>query len=219
MTGPNLTERLASLAFATSLHVALGFALVYASGHSSPGSRKAPSQEGNALVVTLLPLDEEEVGSQPPVPQGEVDSNEKPLKSVTSPVAPNRSGQAMAPVLTASANAGKASAETSATAVSAAQLTGDEARAWQARLQSHLARYRLYPQDAAQGGREGVVLLHFVATRGGKVEDAWIESSSGISDIDRETVAAILRAQPLPPFPDGWPDRLDLRLPVTFRLG
>ena len=55
--------------------------------------------------------------------------------------------------------------------------------------------------------------------RDGSVASAWLETTSGVAEIDREAVAAIIRAQPLPPFPTGWPDQLDISLPVSFKLG
>ncbi|MGI9360976.1 MAG: energy transducer TonB family protein, partial [Parasphingorhabdus sp.] len=91
--------------------------------------------------------------------------------------------------------------------------------AYRQRLEAHLARYRIYPQSAREAGREGVVMLHFVMMKDGRVIQAWVGESSGVNDIDREAVAAVFRAQPLPALPQGWPTRLNVELPVTFKLG
>src|SRR3546814_15191578 len=90
-------------------------------------------------------------------------------------------------------------------------LPAAEMLAYRARLQEHLARYRIYPPAARHAGQQGVVQIHFVMDRGGRVIDAWIESGSGFDEIDREALGSIMRAQPLPALPGTWPDRSEER--------
>jgi periplasmic protein TonB len=99
-----------------------------------------------------------------------------------------------------------------------ASLPDAELLAYRTRLEAHLARFRIYPASARSAGQEGTVHLRFLMDHEGRVIDAWIEGSSGISDIDREALASVVRAQPLPSLPAGWPDRMDISLPIEFEI-
>jgi TonB family protein len=56
----------------------------------------------------------------------------------------------------------------------------------------------------------GKVQVGFRLARDGHVLDAWLVSSSGIAQLDREAVATVLRSQPLPVIPP------DLSAPLNF---
>jgi protein TonB len=48
---------------------------------------------------------------------------------------------------------------------------------------------------------------------------AAIARGSGYADLDDEVMAMIMRAEPLPPFPESMPQaRLDLTVPIRFSL-
>lgn len=174
---------------------------------------------GTVLVVELIPLDRVQGPSgQDAAPGGES------IEPHSEPLLPANSGRVadISPIQRAAgplSGATQATAEAQGEAREVADVSSADMMAYRQRLEAHLARYRIYPQAAREAGREGVVMLHFVMTDDGKVLQAWVGESSGASDIDREAVAAILRAQPLPAFPQGWPGRLTVALPVTFRLG
>jgi len=69
---------------------------------------------------------------------------------------------------------------------------------WQSKLNSHLARYKRYPEDARRRGIEGVNRLHLVIDGDGKVVSHSLTGKSGSASLDRATLQMIRRAQPLP---------------------
>lgn len=86
-------------------------------------------------------------------------------------------------------------------------------------LQAWLAKHKEYPRSAQLRRQQGTALLYFVMDRTGRVLDYRLEKSSGYPLLDREVVAMIERAQPLPPIPDELgQDRLELVVPVQFLL-
>lgn len=217
MIGPSNPERLFSLFLALSIQVGIGLALFSVADIGEPRFGGDERARGSVLVVELIPLNR----------VGNPDSSSDPgasLAAVPSTGEPIGANHKKADIAGAdrgpsadSASSPSRGAQTTSTPVMTDFASAD-ALAWRARVQSHLSRYRLYPPGAASGGQQGFALVQFTVGRDGTVTDAWIASSSGIADIDRETIAAILRAQPLPPFPAGWPDKLDVSLPVAFRL-
>lgn len=86
-------------------------------------------------------------------------------------------------------------------------------------LQNWLERHKDYPRSAMVRGEEGVVLLYFVIGRDGLVQEHRIHQSSGHEVLDREVLAMIERAQPLPRIPDslGYA-HLELVIPIAFNL-
>jgi periplasmic protein TonB len=90
---------------------------------------------------------------------------------------------------------------------------------WQSSLVRQLQKYKRYPAQAQSRNEQGVVLLSFSLDRGGRVLAHSIAKSSGYPDLDDEVMAMIMRAQPLPPFPQTMPQpRLDLTVPIRFSL-
>lgn len=90
---------------------------------------------------------------------------------------------------------------------------------WRARLLGHLERHKRYPAEARAYRQEGVVHLHFVMDRQGRVREARIDRSSGYPLLDAEALAMLKRASPLPPFPpDIEQAELRLALPLRFAL-
>jgi periplasmic protein TonB len=93
------------------------------------------------------------------------------------------------------------------------------APSWQTELVRRLEQYKRYPSDAQSRGVEGVVMLSFSVDRNGRVLAHEIVRSSGHSELDKEVVSMIERAQPLPPFPPSMPEeKLDLTVPIRFSL-
>lgn len=78
--------------------------------------------------------------------------------------------------------------------------SADAASEFQKRLLAHIETYREYPDAAKRGRLEGVVELLFAMDRNGAVLGVWIKRSSGFPALDKEAIATVLRAQPLPPF-------------------
>jgi protein TonB len=94
----------------------------------------------------------------------------------------------------------------------------DLALRFQQALQRHIARFQRYPARARDGGLEGTVQVLFLLRRDGTVVDAWIESTSGETILDKEAMETVHRAEPLPPIPGELPDQLRVLLPVAFAL-
>jgi len=87
------------------------------------------------------------------------------------------------------------------------------------RLAAWLDARKHYPPQARRLHIQGVVRLHFVLDRSGRVLSFDIAGSSGRAILDEEAEALIQRAQPLPPIPADWPQtQLSLVVPVVFRL-
>jgi periplasmic protein TonB len=104
--------------------------------------------------------------------------------------------------------------------VNAQQVKGGAPKvesSWQTSLMRQLQRFKRYPASAQSRKEEGVVLLSFSLDRSGHVLAHSIARSSGHADLDNEAMAMIMRAEPLPPFPESMPQpRIDLTLPIRF---
>jgi len=88
---------------------------------------------------------------------------------------------------------------------------------WQSSLLGRLERFKRYPYAALSDHEEGVVYLHFIMNRQGRVLSANIARSSGFDALDQETLALIRRAEPLPPPPPEIAgDSVELTVPVQF---
>ena len=90
---------------------------------------------------------------------------------------------------------------------------------WQTSLMRQLQRFKRYPASAQSRKEEGVVLLSFSLDRSGHVLAHSIARSSGHLDLDNEVMAMIMRAEPLPPFPESMSQtQIDLTVPIRFSL-
>jgi periplasmic protein TonB len=89
---------------------------------------------------------------------------------------------------------------------------------FQQTLLRHIARFQRYPEQARARGSQGTVVVVFLLRRDGSVLNAWIQSTSGETLLDREAIATIHRAEPLPSIPGELPDQMRVLLPVDFTL-
>jgi len=215
----DLSTRLMGGFISLSLHAAAGLAMLWAWDQGVPARDVSGGDRGTVLVVELIPFERADgVAREDNRRDGDA------LKTLPEARPPLASGNAGEPeplprAAGPQSHAARASAEAEGDARDLADLPRADVLSYRRRLEAHLARYRIYPAAAQDAGREGVVMLHFIMAHDGKVIQAWVGESSGESDIDREAVAAVMRAQPLPAFPHGWPGQLSVILPVTFRLG
>ncbi len=69
---------------------------------------------------------------------------------------------------------------------------------WRSRLQGHLLSFKRYPPSARKQRKQGVATVRFMVNHNGYVSSAQLINSSGTSTLDREALAIIQRAQPLP---------------------
>ena len=84
-----------------------------------------------------------------------------------------------------------------------------------------LNRHKRYPRRAEYRGDEGTVLVKFIVNRHGEVLSYGLERSSGNTLLDKEALALIKRAQPLPVFPDelaNVKDTITVIVTIPFKL-
>ena len=88
-----------------------------------------------------------------------------------------------------------------------------------ARVQAWIEKHKEYPYRARLRREEGTALLYFVVDRHGRVRDYELRQSTGHALLDREVLAMIERAQPLPRVPSLLnPVTLEMIVPVRFSL-
>jgi len=107
------------------------------------------------------------------------------------------------------------------TAPSRAQQKAERAaeQNWQSLLVSKLERSKRYPSEARSRGEQGVAQLAFSVDRHGGVHDARIIRGSGSELLDRETLAMVERAQPLPPPPAEIPGtQIAIVVPIRYNI-
>jgi len=99
------------------------------------------------------------------------------------------------------------------------QAAGEGRDAFQASVLAHINRFKQYPRDARKAHIEGVTLVHFIMDREGKLLSSEIYKSSGRPLLDKEALATVQRAQPLPAIPSNFPTpTLDAIVSVEFSL-
>jgi protein TonB len=92
------------------------------------------------------------------------------------------------------------------------------AASFQRQLLAHIEKYRRFPDEARRDRQEGTVDVLFAMDRNGLVLGIWIKRSSGYPALDKEAVATVLRAQPLPAIPSELPEPLNITLPIDYGL-
>ncbi|WP_185266863.1 energy transducer TonB family protein [Halopseudomonas xiamenensis] len=92
----------------------------------------------------------------------------------------------------------------------------DAQQQWQQILHAHLERHKRSPRETR---RKGVSLVSIVIDRQGQVLSVNLKQGSGVNLFDREALATIRRADPLPPLPaEMRGETLALTLPVQFNM-
>ncbi len=128
-----------------------------------------------------------------------------------------------------SSNNGTPAPETPATPTTTAAPTSVLDTVDLAQLQSQygktahhwLNKHKRYPRRAQYRGDEGTVLVKFIVNRRGEVLSYGLERSSGNTLLDKEALALIQRAQPLPVFPDELAkvrDAITVLVTIPFQL-
>jgi protein TonB len=90
---------------------------------------------------------------------------------------------------------------------------------WKRQLALHLQRNKRYPPDATARREHGTTKVTFVVDRRGHITSSAIIKGSGSDALDRETLALLQRAQPLPTPPadvDG--AQFAFTVPILFEL-
>jgi protein TonB len=88
---------------------------------------------------------------------------------------------------------------------------------WQQQMQLHLERWKRYPRAAQMRNQEGMPWVKFSMDRNGSVLSVELVQSSGIDALDKEAIALVKRAEPLPTPPsevEG--ETITLTVPIEF---
>lgn len=91
---------------------------------------------------------------------------------------------------------------------------------WESLVKGKLNRIKDYPLDARSRRRSGMPQVSFSVDAQGRVSNVMLQVRSGTASLDREAVAVVSRAQPLPPPP---PEMLQqgavkVTMPIDFNL-
>jgi protein TonB len=106
-----------------------------------------------------------------------------------------------------------------ATAPQAARTPPPSVVRWQSQLAAHIDRFKRYPQAARSHGVEGTATVLFTIDHEGHLLRSSIVQSSGSAALDQETLAMLVRAQPMPHPPDQLTDaELTFVVPVRFNI-
>ncbi|QKP78830.1 energy transducer TonB [Methyloligella sp. GL2] len=170
-----------------------------------PDAAAVEMQELDQDVEVPLPLRRPHREEPPP--------EEKPLqKKAASP-----------PKKTAPSSASKAAvrAQKSAPRLSAQQSSKGNAPSisparWRSRLMAHLERHKRYPSSSRARREQGVAYVRFRIDSRGNVLSVSLARSSGFSALDREVVAMVRRASPVPAPPPGV--QRTITAPVRFNV-
>jgi periplasmic protein TonB len=167
-----------------------------APGATEPESEQTPppkeeTKPPEEVAEVALPVPE------PPKP--EPPAEEKPPTAVPS--------VAMVPTISAPPVAG-AAIESSAAI-----------RRWESGLVAHIERFKRYPAEARARGDHGMARVAFTIDRDGWVRESRILETSGSPELDRECLAMLARAQPMPKPPhQAQTSELSFIVPVRFNI-
>ena len=90
---------------------------------------------------------------------------------------------------------------------------------WQSALLGHLEKHKRYPRQARRRGQEAVVYIRVTINRDGTVVSYKLTQPCPYATLNRETLALINRAQPLPAPPSEITgETVEFIVPVAFSL-
>ncbi|HMF22056.1 MAG TPA: TonB family protein [Pseudolabrys sp.] len=177
------------------------------------------------LTPTELPPGPQQVEARPePEPQKAIENAELRLdlaKDAELPAKPpahvekpkdKKTRQQIASLASAPSTADKRADRAAAHAPGATSHNPDAIPNWKSALVARLERYKRYPTEAHSRGESGVAQLAFSVDRSGGVHHAHIVRGSGSSSLDRETLALVERAAPMPPPP---PEVAGAQIPIV----
>jgi protein TonB len=92
-------------------------------------------------------------------------------------------------------------------------------RRWESGLVAHIERFKRYPAQARARGERGSARVAFTIDRDGWVRESHVLETSGSPDLDRECLAMLARAQPMPKPPgEVQASELSFVVPVRFNI-
>lgn len=89
---------------------------------------------------------------------------------------------------------------------------------YRSQVLAHLARFKVYPEQARDRGVTGRAAVAFTLSRGGQVMSASLSASSGAAILDQATIAMVRRAAPFPAMPEGGPSSMSFNAGVNYNL-
>jgi protein TonB len=90
---------------------------------------------------------------------------------------------------------------------------------WESTLAAHIERFKHYPAEARARGDQGTATVAFTIDHEGRLVSSRIVQSSGSATLDQETLAMLVRAQPMPKPPDNvFDNELSFIVPVRFNI-
>lgn len=158
---------------------------------------------------------------RPPTPPEEAAVQPLPWAPSAAPVkAPPHRGPRPAIVLRPRVTAPESTPRASAQkATETASNPADVLNSYRNSLAVHLGPYRRYPALARARREEGLVVVHVTIQRDGEISALSVDQGSGSKLLDREALATLKRAEPLPPVPAGLGGAtMDLEFPLRFHL-
>lgn len=215
----NPLDRIFSLSLTTALHAAAGLALLLMPPPGGAQHGDAATQgRSSVLVVKLIPLEQGSATGSAlrPEPRDTL-TDLHPAKAAASNATSPADAASDVKGTDKPANLGNAPTAAQVGS-SATSLIGASAVTYRDLLLAHIARFRQYPEDERRSGLKGSVEVGFTLHRNGSIDRAWVVSSSGRTVLDREALAAIHRAVPMPPIPSDLPSSLDVSLPIDFEI-
>jgi len=99
---------------------------------------------------------------------------------------------------------GKSQQATRAGSVASAAASSGDKEAYGRKVNSHVQRYKRYPDAAARGGMKGAVKVSISIGGSGNLASARVTASSGYPVLDGEALATVRRAAPYPKPPAGF---------------
>lgn len=99
---------------------------------------------------------------------------------------------------------GKSQEATRAGSVASAAASSGDKEAYGRKVNSHVQRYKRYPEAAARGGMKGAVKVSISIGGSGNLASARVTGSSGYPVLDGEALATVRRAAPYPKPPAGF---------------
>jgi periplasmic protein TonB len=145
----------------------------------------------------------------------EAELSAKPPPAPADKLKEKRTKQQQASLAGAPSTADQRAARAAAQAPGATSHNADAIPSWKSALVARLERYKRYPAEAQSRGEYGVAQLAFSVDRGGGVHHAHIVRGSGSSSLDRETLALVERAAPMPPPP---PEVVGTQIPIVVPI-
>jgi len=191
-------------------------------GPPQPQAEAPPAPQPLPVPVTAKTEEKQE---EAPAAEKPVDIKTEPAPTtVTLPPpkpAPSRAEpkprQRQASLASAPSAAEQRATRAVAAAPGASAHNPDALPSWRSALVAQIERYKRYPEEARSRGDQGVAQVAFSVDRNGGVHDARVVHSSGSSLLDRDALAWVARAQPLPPPPPELPGaRVSVVVPLRY---